>query len=549
MKKCGQCTQDFAIADEDRGFYKKINIPEPTLCPDCRHQRRMVFRNERKLYQRVCDITGKKIISAYATDAPVTVCDKDYFFSDKFDPMQYGRDFDFNRPFFEQFHELLKTVPLPSLRVERSENCDYNNDMSDCSNCYLCARTHKCRDMMYAYRGNGSSSCIDCAEAIKSELLYECVECVSCYNSKYLFFCSECSDSAFLIDCRNCMNCFMCSNLRNKQYYILNKPYSKEEYFKKMKEFDFSHYAIVQKAFGMFKTMKQKAIHQAIISVKTEDCMGDNLFESKHCRQCFGVKFSQDCAYLIDVMKYKDSMDSYSGGRDSELCYETTSVSACFNTKFCVRATYSNDIDYSFFIQSSHDCFGCIGLRQKTFCIFNKQYSELEYKALRERIIRHMQKTSEWGEFFPVTMSPFAYNETVAQEYFPLTTEEAQKRSWSWRIEEEKLSDVKKVIPAAKLPDTIKEIPDEVLEWAIACEATGRPFKVTPQELRFYREHQLPMPHLHPDERYRRRLEFKRPHHLYSRPCSKCGTAIQSVYASDRPEIVYCEACYLKEVY
>jgi hypothetical protein len=28
------------------------------------------------------------------------------------------------------------------------------------------------------------------------------------------------------------------------------------------------------------------------------------------------------------------------------------------------------------------------------------------------------------GRVLPVTMSPFAYNETVAQEYFPMTKEE-----------------------------------------------------------------------------------------------------------------------------
>ena len=37
-----------------------------------------------------------------------------------------------------------------------------------------------------------------------------------------------------------------------------------------------------------------------------------------------------------------------------------------------------------------------------------------------------MKSTGEWGEFFPHEMSPFGYNETVAQEYFPMTEDEVR---------------------------------------------------------------------------------------------------------------------------
>ncbi len=549
MPNCKQCSTGFEITDDDRKFYEKIKIPEPTHCPDCRMQRRMSFRNERKLYQRKCDVTGKEIISVFAPDSWVKVCDKDHWFSDKFEPMNYGRDYDFNRPFFDQFKDFMKEVPFPSLRVETSENCDFNTDMSDCSDCYLCSRTHKCQDMLYTYRGNASSSCVDCYQAVKSELLYECVECINCYNGKYLFFCSDCSDSAFLIDCRGCRDCFMCTNLRKKQYCFMNEQLTKEEYFKKMEEFDFSSYNHVQKAFKLFKDIKLKAIHRDLIMVNTEDSVGDNLYDCKNCYMCFGVKFAQDCRYLWDVMKYKDSADAYSGGRDSELCYETTSVSACYNTKFCLRVTYSSDVSYSMFCRTCESCFGCIGLKHKKFCIFNKQYTEEEYKALLPKIIEHKKNAGEWGEFFPITLSPYAYNETTAHEYFPKQKNEVESAGWHWRNDETEIPNVEKIIPADKLPGNIKDIPDDVLNWAIKCEVTNRPFKITAQELNYYRANKLPMPHLHPDERHKRRLEFKRPPKLFDRNCAKCQKEIKTPYSQDRPEVVYCEECYLSDVY
>ena len=43
-----------------------------------------------------------------------------------------------------------------------------------------------------------------------------------------------------------------------------------------------------------------------------------------------------------------------------------------------------------------------------------------------------MKSTKEWGEFFPTELSAFGYNETVAQEYFPMTEEEVKKQRWKW---------------------------------------------------------------------------------------------------------------------
>lgn len=48
-----------------------------------------------------------------------------------------------------------------------------------------------------------------------------------------------------------------------------------------------------------------------------------------------------------------------------------------------------------------------------------------------------MRASGEWGEFFPIEISPFGYNETVAQEYFPLSKDDCKKQGWSWREDEE----------------------------------------------------------------------------------------------------------------
>ena len=119
---CPHCSAPFDITNIDADFLerlaptlagKKISLPFPTHCPECRRIRRYAWRNEKNIYKRVCDATGKSIISLFSPDAPCPVYESDYWYSDRWDAKQYGRDFDFSRSFFEQWYELKKVVPMP----------------------------------------------------------------------------------------------------------------------------------------------------------------------------------------------------------------------------------------------------------------------------------------------------------------------------------------------------------------------------------------------------------------------------------------------------
>ena len=146
-------------------------------------------------------------------------------------------------------------------------------------------------------------------------------------------------------------------------------------------------------------------------------------------------------------------------------------------------------------------------------------------------------------------MSPFGYNETVANEYFELTKTEAISEGFNWSDYEALFPKVEKIIPANKLPNDINDIPDDILNWAIRCEVTNKPFRVIAQELAFYRKHNLPVPRRHPETRHAGRSKLRNRRKLFDRTCDKCNKDLQSSYASDRPETVYCESCYHKEIY
>jgi hypothetical protein len=97
-----------------------------------------------------CDATGKEIVSIYSPDKPFKVYHRDYWWSDKWNPLDYGRDFDFDRPFFEQFDELSKQVPKIALAAWDNENSEYVHDTANCKNCYLVFGSYEANDCAYS---------------------------------------------------------------------------------------------------------------------------------------------------------------------------------------------------------------------------------------------------------------------------------------------------------------------------------------------------------------------------------------------------------------
>ena len=102
-KTCQSCKQGFTIEPEDFQFYEKMQVPPPTFCWVCRQERRFTWRHERPLYHRKCAATAKDVITRFAPEQPFIVYNRDYWWSDAWDQLTSGRDYDFSRPFFQQF--------------------------------------------------------------------------------------------------------------------------------------------------------------------------------------------------------------------------------------------------------------------------------------------------------------------------------------------------------------------------------------------------------------------------------------------------------------
>jgi len=587
-RTCQNCKQSFVIEPDDFAFYERMNIPPPTFCFYCRLHRRMAFRNERTLYRRKCDAPGhnEEVISVFSPDNPQTVYDHQAWWGDAWDGISFGREYDFKISFFSQLQNLWQEVPDIALLNINPVNSEYCSVTEGNKNCYLVVGGDFNENTNYAAFIFNSKECCDCYWDTKCEWNYETVDCINCSKLLYSRYCEGSYSSAFLLNCKNCHDCFGCVNLSNKSYCIFNEQYSKEEYEKKIKEYNLGSRESIANLKKQFTAHAQKYPKKFARVLRAVNSIGDNLEETKNCSMVFDVfGGAEDCRYLwLAYSNVKDCFDCDHFGLKSELAHEISTIYPGNNSMFSRFLFNCHDVQYSYNCHNSSYLFGCVGLRNKQYCIFNKQYSKEEYEKLIPRIIKHMDEMPyadrggriyKYGEFFPAEISPFAYNETVAQELAPLSFSQAAQRGIKWKeVVEKKYSPT---IMGGDLSDSISDVKDSILQEVISCGHNGQcnhqcstAFKIIPAELEFYRHLNVPLPDICPNCRHYERLAQRNPLKLWHRSCQcegghsaknlysnashhfhgnvRCPNEFETSYAPDRPELVYCEQCYQAEI-
>ena len=563
VKTCQNCKQNFTIESEDFAFYEKIQVPSPTFCPECRNIRRLAWREDHTLYRDTCKLCGEKTISIHAPDGPYTVYCRDCWISDKWDPLSYGRDYDFNKSFFEQYRELMTVVPQPALTGARLINSEYSHTSLGLKNCYYVFLCYFSEDSQYSNALLFSKNTFDSFITDNSDHAYETIHSNRLYRVRFGYFADECLDSAFLYDCLGCTDCFGCINLRKQKYCLWNQQLSKEEYQKQIVHWDLGSYARLQEVKAKFKELYLSTPRRFAHIINGINVTGDIIRDAKDCQTCFSVLDGvQNCKYLyIAGLNLKDSYDVSGAGDLSELIYETMLATRAQRTKFCAGSSNSSDIDYCNMCPDCSKCFGCVGVQHKKYCILNKQYTKEEYNTLVPKIIQHMnvmpyqdkkERVYKYGEFFPTELSAYAYNESLAFKWYPKTKEEVLAEGWQWRDPEAKHYEI--TLKPQDLPDHIRDVKDNILEDIIGCEHAGTcnemcttAFRINREELAFYRNMNVALPRLCPNCRYIQRLQWRNSFHLYPRHCSKCSRDIETTYAPDKPEIIYCDQCYKAE--
>lgn len=561
-KTCKVSWEEFPIYESDDKLldkfwlnisWKQFSIPRPTLCPEQRAIRRLAWRNERKLYKRRCDLSGKLTVSIYSDDKPYKVYSSQEWRSDKWDATNYGREFDFSKTFFNQFDELMHEVPLLGLVWANNENSEYINLSADNKNCYIVIESSNNEDCYHCYWIQKCDNCTDCSFCHECSHCYELENCRFCYNLKHSNDCQNCKNSMLLAQCENCEYCFGCTNLHNKKYHIFNQEVSESEY----NDFINSLYDDFPNKFPelkkQYEEIKKDMISQEAHINNVQNCVWDYINSSKNTIFCIDSYDADNNRYGEHIWRNaNDTMDCSTVGRNAQLVYETINCGIdVYHNLFCAICRSSSYMIYCYNCFNSNNCFGCVWLRNKEYCILNKQYTEQEYKELVPKIIDHMKQTWERWEFFPVQISPFGYNESMAWEYEPLTKDEALQKWYKWMDKEYPINvpEWMETLQANDIPQNIDDVDDDILNKAIICAQSGRIYRLVKPELEFYRKHKIAVPRKHPDIRHNNRCGHRHWLKLYMRNCDNCVKHIVSCYDQNFQGKVFCKDCFAKNIY
>ena len=595
-RKCKWTWEDFPIFEKDMEMLEKLSpvingkkqsIPLPTLSPKARQIRRLLFRNEWNFYKSRSSKTWESMISLYAPENDVKVFEQKEWWQDDWESMDFGFEFDENKSLDEQFLKLREDVPRVNLVWFDSKNSDYSTWTAYCRNCYLINSSENSEDCYYWKLIQNCQNSADCSYIYDSQNLYECLNVKWAYKCQYLHNSDNCDSCYFSDDLISCKDCMFSSNLRNSSYVFKNKQLSKEDYKKEAEKYLNSRENI-KKAIKIFEEeVIKNNINKYASIINSPNSYWDVLNNDKNCFYCFDVNDSEDCRYVNVWIEIKDIMDCNNMYIKPERSYEVMWTVWTNNVHFSTYIFDCNNILYS---QDCRDCknlFWCVGLRNKEYCIFNKQYKKEDYEIQVEKIIEKMKSSWKWWEYFDTKNSAFPYNDSLALEYFPvekvveiknnkIISSKIINKNWDWTVyilePEKEISKAKldlwwveKIdilwktrekeiwipeniyfLETKDLKNKITEKSEEIFKKAIKCSISARPFRIAPAEFKFYQKNNIVIPEFHSNERYCKRLWYKPKRELHLKNCTKCDKETLSVY--DENKKIYCESCYEKEV-
>lgn len=589
---CRRTGKEFPIFNSEKFLLEKISpiivdkkyqLSLPQLSPEARQMKRLIWRNERKFYKFI-NSQGKSEISTIASQMWLKIVSQSEFYD--YDHLQYGLSY--SGDLFDDMWKLFKNMPYPSKLNNNMENSEYCNQESDDKNCYLNAWWHRNENSMYTTYSLDGLRIVDNYRVMNSEYVYESF---NIHKSQKVFFSWQIENSYNIWFSRNmqsCQNVIFWFGLTNSNYVYKNKILPKEErenLYKSYKEKISSYEWLLEVKKEYQEFIKDFPLKWTNITNSENSIWGNDLINVKNIMCCSRWEDSKDISYSHMFGGVSDCIDIESVGR----AQKNYNFASSIKTTDCIVGSHIvENIQNWYYVYASKNSscnMACVWLAYKKYCFLNKEYDKNQREHLTIKAIEELQSKWIFWEFFEPKDSPFPYNDSVAMDYFPVNRviingqEEIINSNWIWNVTvlfpekfisdaildlwwEEKIKIKRRVkeqeinikswietIKAQELTDNISNVTDDILNKAIVCEISWRPFRIVWLELDFYRKHWLPIPHKHYDVRHEERLAKISWRHLNLVNCDKCGNKMLSSHLVNIRPKVYCETCYNKEIY
>jgi len=585
IHSCKYCADEYALYDLEKEVLDKHWFLYSNMCPTCRFRLLYSFLNDRYLYRRKDSETWASLISIRSEHVSGKVIDANTHKILKADDfgLKYGRDISDN--IFQEFLNVIEDVPKSSRMIYPSlNNAEYCSHSWWSTNVYLSFCVFQdCEDVYHSFRVLGQCknifSCLDVQDGSSNLYLSRMIN-----NSSEIAYSSNILDSSFLVFCTNmvnCNECMFCCNQANASYMIRNQQYSKEEYQQKKAEHmstfgQNDRFAVLENQYKVF--LDENLIESATNIQNCEWVTGDNMYYSSTCVNSYMWIGNKECVNtILTGNNDEDTMVRLINSIESWMHCENVVWSCSFgqwiyNLFFVIWATSSRNCYYSIDIDQCEECMFCVSLQNKKHCILNKQYSQEEYFYKKEEIINQLKEQGKRWSLIPRSFSDFPYNDTVSYQYFKIhkvishdgseqiidlhgrwivqlesdafITDATMDLWWEEKIcikrrtkdKEINVPEGTQTIQSNELP-SIWEAQESILQQAIICKQTWRPFRILKQELEYLQKKWFPLPLIHTEQRIQNMIDERPTFNMYARKSDLSGDEVLSVYNNNNTKI------------
>jgi hypothetical protein len=470
------------------------SLPLPSVHPFENIRQIYSFSAHMYLHRSKSALSGVPQLSMFDTERGYRICTIDEFWSDSVDNIEFGVPFDFNRSLAEQWGSLLHRVYLPPLNITNVEGSDYVTSARNVKNCYLCFAINDSQDCLYCMHHNNGNDNLYCIGAKYCQYCFGCLDVERCYSCQHLQDCQDCSSCFGCSDCADCHDCIGCAGLRHARNCLFNSGVSKEKVDAFRAENDFAEQKARRELLARCEEFIAAQNHQTQYNINAEECSGIYIVNSRNLLQCYHASGSEDCGYLLVG---NDSRDCWRGyGVRSELCYQAGPIHTT-GLVYASRVWGGENNVYSHLLYNCSNCFGCIGLVRKSYCVLNRQYKREEYFEIVPRIIAQMSANGEWGEFLSPKYAPLYYEESLGPDLIESVSDaELSRRGYCTRpaVQQGAVGE----IDSSSLPEHIDQVDvGELAGRSVAGAASGQAFRYQRKELEFYKKHRIALPLQH----------------------------------------------------
>ncbi|MBI4096389.1 MAG: hypothetical protein HY425_01595 [Candidatus Levybacteria bacterium] len=289
--------------------------------------------------------------------------------------------------FFTELQRIILSQPKLPVAVVNCENCIFCNEVYNSKNLSYCFDTYSTSDSFYLFDSFMCATCGDCDYAVESEFCYESVDPYKAFNCNYLEYCDNIRDSEYCYKCSG-NNLFGCVNLKNKSFCIFNRQLTESEYNEKIIKFKSLP---PEKILAIVEKLKKRfPLTQTIAQDNENTTYGNYIHFDKNCYLCFDAAHDENCSYLYDSFHNKTSYDLTYVAVGTELSYQAVDSATLFNCNFCMHDSNCQDSSYLFSCFNVKNSLGCVGLKNKEYCILNRQFTKEEYEKISREIFTQL---------------------------------------------------------------------------------------------------------------------------------------------------------------